>query len=89
MKNYQSNFERKISDSLLIRQLKPTLNANKNQLSYVFLIGLSQKLSSEWLYFIDLFKIVFKHSFYDSCFLCIVFNTEIGKLIGKLIDCLL
>ena len=29
MKNYQSNFERKISDSLLIRQLKPTLNANE------------------------------------------------------------
>ena len=30
--NYQSNIKRKISESLLIRQLKPTLNANEKSI---------------------------------------------------------
>ena len=40
--NYQLNFKQKISESLFIRQLKPTLNVNENQFLYIFLIDLSQ-----------------------------------------------
>ena len=36
---YQSNIKRKISEALYIRQLKSTLNANKNQFHYNCLIG--------------------------------------------------
>ena len=31
--NYQSNFKRKISESLFIKQLKPTLNVNKKSIT--------------------------------------------------------
>ena len=31
--NYESNFNRKISESLFIRQLKPTLNVNKKSIT--------------------------------------------------------
>ena len=74
--NFQSNFKRKISESLFIKQLKPTLNVNEKSITlhlfnwFIIAIILIED-SSHW--FVQ--TRYQTQCSYDSCCLCIIFNT--------------
>ena len=85
--NYQSNFKPKISGSLFIRQLKPTLNVNEksvlldhfNQFIIVIILiwGFIPLVCSN-----SLLNTV---QFFVSCCFCIVFDTEFEKWMDGLL----